>query len=149
MDVNLYTEANGIYFGDEPVYGPISEARIRDAERDLGVTFPPSYRNFLLHLGAIGDIAGLPGPEPSAVEWTWFDVVEQNRSYWTDLHGVRHASPLIYLEPEGGDAWFFLDFSRVDPAGECPVVIFGPFHDPPVVLAATFFDYIQMRYGVD
>lgn len=47
--------------------GPQAEEAVRDAEVNLGVTFPPSYRVFLKEFGAGGveseEVVGLGGPD--------------------------------------------------------------------------------------
>ena len=149
MTANIYTASNGFLFRERAILGPVPEARVREAELTSGLRFPSTYRNFLLHIGAIGDIAGLPNPDPAEDDRCWIDVVEYNRSMRTDLHGIEHDRHLIYLDSDGGDAWYCLDSTRVDRDGEFSVVLFGPEHDPPVLIAKNFFEFLKMSYGAD
>lgn len=147
MTTNIYTESNGIWLGEQSVHGPIPEARVREAESALGLQFPPTYRNFLLHMGAIDEIAGLFDLEPVENAWRWRDVVEFNRLMRTDLHGIEHDRHLISVSDTGGDAWYCLDFTRTARGGEFPVVLHGPEHDPPGIIASDFFEFFKSIYG--
>lgn len=145
MIENMYTSQNNISFDGAYFHGPATESRVHDAEDALQIKFPPSYRNFLLHIGAIHDIAGLPDPPPSGEMSYWLDVVELTNSMLTDLHGERHDRHLLYLSSDGGDLCYYLDSSRVDQDGEYPVVILGPGYDS-VILAKNFFEFVKLSY---
>ena len=116
-------------------------------KRYLESSFQKSYRNFLLHLGAVDDIAGLPDPSPVGEMAFWFNVVERSDAMLTDLHGIRHNRNLLYLNDNGGDLCYYLDSSRVDKDGEYPVVLFGPGYDFEV-FCKNFFEFIKLSYGV-
>ncbi len=148
MSENMYTPVNKISLEGAYFHGPTTESRIQDAENALQIKFPPSYRNFLLHIGAIHDIAGLPDPPPLGEMSYWLDVVELSNSMLTDLHGIRHDRHLLYLSNNGGDLCYYLDSSRVDQDGEYPVVLLGPGYDSEV-FCKNFFEFIKMSYGVD
>jgi antitoxin YobK len=115
--------------------GPATEDEIAAAEKELGVQFPRSYRAFLRQFGAgylnAYDIFGLPGDR------LWGDVVMMNQiaaNPWP-----RH---LVKFTDDVGDYSFYLDTSRRDGAGECPVAVFGPGEDGSVV-AESFLDFLQ------
>jgi antitoxin YobK len=120
----------------EPVElsGPASEDEVRLAERELGVVFPASYRAFLRTYGAgtlpYCEIFGIPGDR------LWGDVVMMNQV-------PPHRPPAHYVKftADVGDLGYYLDTSRWDAAGECPVVVFGPGDDGRVV-ADSFLDFL-------
>jgi hypothetical protein len=92
-----------------------SDVEIDAAERDLGVKFPLSYRAFLRFFGGqsppVLGIFGLP-------RTTWVgDVVMVNYA----LGGERPAGSLKIKESGGCE--YFLETSRMDSRGECPVVV--------------------------
>lgn len=99
---------------------------ITDAERHLGIVFPPSYRWWLANYGA-GYIGGyeLQGlfPEPIAArepdESLIGDIV-----YLADLSAKRTGHPRHLLEilSYEGDEVYYLDTSRRGSDGECSVV---------------------------
>jgi hypothetical protein len=116
--------------------GPVSDGRVARAEQDLGVTFPPSFRVFLRHFGAgflwDCEILGLV-EEPGH----WLDIVQMNR--WPPWDIPRHYVLFVYA---GGDRGYYLDTSRRDAAGECPVVLCGP-NRAGVQVADTFLDFLR------
>ena len=80
---DILDESDGGPFG---FHGPVPEAAIVAAERELGLRFPPSYRRFLGDHGAgmlhRFDIHGLfPGPELGPDETPMYmSVVDQTTS---------------------------------------------------------------------
>jgi hypothetical protein len=115
--------------------GPVSDKEITAAERDLGITFPRSYRAFLRHFGA-GDlyhyeIYGLPSDR------LWGHVVTMNQR-------ASRRLPKHYLKftDDIGDYAYYLDTSRMDLDGECPVVVFGPVEEGEVV-AENLLDFLR------
>lgn len=116
---------------------PVSEEVVRQAEGDLGAPFPPSYRDFLRQIGARRVngyvLFGLLGDRH------WGDVVTLNRL-------AREDVPARFLWIAGhnhnGDD-YYLDFSRRDANGECPVVVMGPEQEMTTV-ADDFLDFLQM-----
>jgi hypothetical protein len=127
------------------VLGPVPEERIASAEKELGLSFPKSYRAFLQHFGAAAmwgyEIAGLPleswtdGDPPSC----WSHVADDTLGY---RRRGRLPDPYVVISSDGGDYWFLLDTSRVDAAGECPVLIWGPGADG-VVVASSFLHFLR------
>jgi hypothetical protein len=103
--------------------GPVPEDMIHQAEQELGVTFPASYRAFLARYGC-----GAVGPHEFAgivnhpVSEGWPDVV------WTTKlereWGLPSGLVEVYLAGTG-DA-YCLDTGRVTPAGDAPVVFWLP-----------------------
>lgn len=129
------TDTNGIEQGLEVVaahpekadfLGGRDEALIADAERELGVQFPPSYRRFLAELGA-GDFEGRE----------FYGVIDRERM---QLNGPpnaigstlarRHRDPhwppeLIVVSDTGFGPDYVLDLSRRDENGESPVLVWS------------------------
>jgi hypothetical protein len=115
--------------------GSASDVEVSAAERELGIIFPKSYRAFLRHYGAgsthYHEIFGLPRDR------LWGDVVMMNQlaSSGVPKHYVKFTS-------EVGDLAYYLDTSRVDSEGECPVVVFGPGGEAEIV-ADSFIDFLR------
>lgn len=101
--------------------GPKPESLIRKAEAALGVTFPPSYRRFLLDLGC-GDIGG----------FEIFGVIDDNfqnssvpNGVWLTLNERRNIglAPGLVIVGEGGDGCYYaLDIRPIEVAVEAGVV---------------------------
>ncbi|MBK9031525.1 MAG: SMI1/KNR4 family protein [Myxococcales bacterium] len=108
------------------IAGPVPEDAVVAAEQELGASFPPSYREFLRHYGALGipadlavvhDFCGL-ADEPGG------DVV---RSTLAARDTYQLADHLIVVGKGANAAeWFCLDTGRAQDSGECPVVLFDP-----------------------
>lgn len=124
--------------------GRTTEEAISHAEEVLGVVFPPTYKYFLSKYGAalcdgreIDGIAPLPIDDATPM---WNDVVSHTLR-------IRKASrgrlPLGYIpiSTDGCDYNFYLDTSRRDERGECPVIVLGPGADG-VVIGRDFFDFL-------
>ncbi|HEY4058453.1 MAG TPA: SMI1/KNR4 family protein [Kofleriaceae bacterium] len=108
------------------IAGPVPESEIAAAETALGVTFPPSYRTFLLtfggiaiphHLGIVHDFVGVkPASQdvPSVVDKTLTARAE------------RKLNENLIVVGMGADSkeWFCLDVSRAAANGECPVLMY-------------------------
>lgn len=134
---------------DSPLfYGAVSEGAVKEAEDELGLRFPRSYRVFLRNFGAAlmmrHDFAGLPGSRDTPNETPLFShVVDDSRANWRDFRGNQLAPPsYIYVTSDEGSYRFFLDTSNMDSQGECPVVVWGP-GAAGVVVAASFLDFLR------
>jgi len=104
----------------------VAEEIIADAERHLGLAFPPSYRWWLARYGA-GYIGGceLQGLFPELIAAREPDLpLVGDVVYLADLHAKRsgHQRHLLEILSYEGDEIYFLDTSRRGPDGECPVV---------------------------
>lgn len=99
---NLAEEFSGILVDCS---GPASQERIEAAERELGVVFPASYREFLLHFGTgtLGwlDIFGLPS------NWIWGDIVMMN-----ELAPVKAPAHCILIARDPRGNFYCLDTSQ-------------------------------------
>lgn len=96
---------------------------VEAAERALGVTFPPTYRRFVLEMGAGGigafEVYGVvddrfAGPVPDGV---WFTLSERETGM---------PAHLVVVGDTGMGESNVLDTSATDAQGECPVRIWVP-----------------------
>lgn len=111
------------------ISGPVPEAAIAAAEEALGVTFPPSYREFLrtfggiaipVHLGVVHQFVGVaPGPDGAAPQ---DDVVHRTLAARAERKLAEHLV-VVGMGAEYQE-WFCLDVSRPRSNGECPVLLF-------------------------
>lgn len=102
--------------------GPKPESLVSRAEAFLGVTFPPSYRDFLRRWGALGfgpeEIYGITselfetGRVPNGI---WFTAKERAES------GLPPA--FVVVVNVDGDQYYCIDTARECPNHECAVVI--------------------------
>jgi hypothetical protein len=110
---------------DRSDFEPQPPERVERAERKLGVQFPPTYRRFLLELGAGGigsqeiygvftDDLDIPRP-PAVVGYT----LELCREGWI-------ADDLVVVYGLGQGSFYALATGRAGPDGEAPVVGFTP-----------------------
>jgi len=130
-------------------YGEVDEAMVVQAEQELGVKFPPSYRAYLRYLGAarlLGyDFDGLPdnsmftGDNPdtpcflNVVEHT--SLFREEVSYFTDT--------MVYLTDNGGPVFFCLDTSVL--ADDDEAAVFAYFFGKRIFVAPSFIDFIRLR----
>ena len=101
---------------------PASQASIAVVEQRLGVTLPPSYKRFLTEYGAMAVcddcITGIIDDEPDT-------EVGGNILSDTSVFREEESFPsgfVVICKHEDGA--YCLDFSRVTPSGEVPVVNF-------------------------
>ena len=127
--------------------GPASEAMIREAEQELGATFPESYHCFLAKVGAadfpfeVFGIAPEHLPDFGGSYWSVIDMTQSERQE-VEPPLLHH---LIPISPNGmGDHWC-LDTSCFH-LGECPVVFWNHENGPdqrPNQTHATFLDWLD------
>jgi hypothetical protein len=105
--------------------GGASEDLIGEAEQALGVSFPPTYRNYLRTLGAgsfgAEEFYGILGADlgaPYVPNAVWLTLTNRH-DFGLPVHLID-----IYSLGEGTD--FFLDVSKTEAGGECPVVTWHP-----------------------
>lgn len=110
------------------VYGPASEETIAQLEAAFGHAMPPSYRAFLARFGAF-----------SIVDSSYSGIINgqiaQGRGWaWTDTLAARNHSQLpehyLVIQPDE-DGFKCLDFSRIGPDGERPVIYHMPHRRTP------------------
>lgn len=130
--------------------GGVDEEMIQEAEAKLGVRFPTSYRMFLSQFGAalcIGfEIAGLFDASGDDDEPPLWSSVVASTLQKRRASGGLIPNEYVAISDDGGDYTFYLDTSRIDAQGECPVVVLGPGADA-VVVADGFFDFLSHSFA--
>jgi antitoxin YobK len=142
MSIQKYEQARELIegAGGGDFEGSKSEALIAKAEHALGLTFPPSYRRFLLEMGC-GDINGL---EILGLVDDNFAQSTVPNGIWLTLNERRAIGlhPAYVLVGEGGDGTYYaLDTRRVGKAGETPVVRLSPDGKQSEDIADSFGNY--------
>src|SRR5919109_4743027 len=106
--------------------GGADPALIEQAERLLGLTFPPSYREFLARLGA-GDLAGeefygiIPGLDMND------PTVPNMVGITKELHNAGTLpADMVVIGSTGYGPYYVIDTGRPDPRGEAPVLVWYP-----------------------
>ncbi len=130
--------------------GGVTEEAIQEAEKKLDVRFPPSYRAFLSEYGNVNgtpyEIAGLSHETVNDDEPPyWWDVVSSNLQIRRAAKGCI-PNEYILISGDGGDYKFYLDTSRPNAQGECPVIVLGPGADA-IVIADGFFDFLNHSFA--
>jgi SMI1-KNR4 cell-wall len=134
-----------MHAADAHTAGPKGDVLIRHAETFLGVTFPPSYREFLKRWGALGfgpeEIYGITGEnfETAAVpNGIWFTAQERTR------YGL--PSSLVVVVNDNGDQYFCIDTARRSADGESPVVVWDVSSGSILgTKSASFGDFLLTR----
>jgi SMI1-KNR4 cell-wall len=124
--------------------GPIPEGRLRDAERDLDVTFSGSYRAFLLHLGGARMFGycfcGLPEAyDPDSTSLYPGNLVDYTVDYRSFMEGL--PSSYVYLTDNGGWITFWMD-TAINHDGESPIVAFS--YERLISICDSFLDFIDL-----
>lgn len=130
------------------VSGGVDERSIQEAEERLGVRFPPTYRAFLSQFGAaLCDgfrIEGLFVAENDDEPPLWANAVESTLQLRQASRGTIPREYVV-ISDDGGDYTYYLDTSRPDAQGECPVVVLGPGADS-VIVAHDFVEFISRSF---
>jgi hypothetical protein len=130
------------------VAGPVDDKAIQVAESELSVRFPPSYRLFLSRFGAAlcqgFRIEGLFEAENDDEPPLWSNVVTSTLQLRRGSQG-QIPNEYVPVSDDGGDYTFYLDTTRADSQGECPVIVLGPGADS-VVVAEDFFDFVVRSF---
>ena len=143
MSIQKYLEARELIdsAGGGDFEGAKPESLVAKAEAALELTFPSSYRRFLLEMGC-GDINGVEV----------FGLINDNFEKSTVPNGIwltlneRHAIGLhsaYVIVGDGGDGTYYaLDTRHVDSAGEVPVVQLSVDGQHSEKVADSFGDYL-------
>jgi len=123
--------------------GPASQEKIRQAEQDLGVTFPPGYRDFLRDCGAVVapglELYGITAPtsEPPLFQ----DVVTVNRALRRQEQ-MGADRPLHFAIADDGEGayYFMVGAGDKDPS----VYMIGPDCDRRA--ATNLADFLQTKF---
>jgi antitoxin YobK len=134
----LITKAGG---GD--FLGPRPEALVARAEAALGLRFPPSYRQFLLDLGA-GDVGGF---EVYGIVDDSFDDARVPDAIALTLQARRSGLDPRYvmIGTLGDGSHDCLDTGHPGVTGEAPVVQLSSEYEDPVTLADSFGEYLLIE----
>lgn len=105
--------------------GPRDLLLVESAEAALGLTFPPTYRRFLLEMGC-GDIAGVE----------IYGLIDGNFAHSTIPNGIwltlderrttKLPRPLILVSETGDGGYYAIDRGHIDSQGESPVIVWFP-----------------------
>ncbi len=101
--------------------GRREDSLVAAAEAALGVTLPPTYRKFVVELGA-GDIGG---HEFYGVTTSDFQTSSIPNGIWLTLEERKTSdlpSHLLIVADTGTGGYYVLDTSSPDERGECPVI---------------------------
>ena len=136
----------GELLGTATVAGGVNEEAIQEAEAELGIRFPPSYRRFLSHFGAAFgsgyEIAGLfEADNDDDRPPLWVNVVTSTLELRSDSHG-EFPNEYIPFSGDGGDYEFYLDMSRSNAQGESPVIALDR-GGHAVIIADDFLDFVR------
>jgi len=124
--------------------GPKPEELARGAEVALGLVFPPTYRTFLLRLGAGSLMAeefygitkgGLTSPSvPNAI---WLTLNERRKR--------NLPESVIIVGDNGVGGRYVIDTSKKNADGDSPVVDWWPNNLPSQVVADDFGAFLLQR----
>jgi hypothetical protein len=119
--------------------GPKPESLVARAEAALGLRFPPSYRQFVLDLGA-GDIGGF---EVYGLVDDDFEDARVPDAIALTLDARRSGLDprYILIGTLGDGSHDCLDTGHPHPNGEAPVVQLSSEFEDPVTLADSFGEY--------
>ena len=132
--------------------GSTEDVDVSRVEAELGVLLPLSYRSFLSEFGASllvapYDIAGIDPNRAEDAPPMFSDVV-------ADTKRLRSGVPegefddLIFISSDGMSHYLYLDTSRVDDSGECPVVVIAPGVEREEV-ATSFVEFAELVLAGD
>jgi antitoxin YobK len=123
--------------------GPKPESLVARAEAALGLRFPPSYRQFLLDLGA-GDIGGF---EVYGLIHDDFEDARVPDAIALTLDARRSGLDRRYvlIGTLGDGSHDCLDTGHPDASGEAPVVQLSAEYEDPVTLADSFGEYLLVE----
>jgi len=135
-----YSEQYEHVLSESTSAGPASDQAIAEAEAELGVAFPKTYRAFLARYGAVMgegfEIAGLfesNEDEPPM----WSDIVAETLQT-RRIVGRRLPGTLLPISGDGVDLTYYIS---ADGADDCRVVAYGPGYDGKLV-AESFAEFV-------
>jgi len=142
MSIERYQQARQFIedAGGGDFEGAKAETLVTRAETALGLTFPPSYRRFLLEMGC----GGINGLEVFGLINDNFQDSTVPNGIWLTLNERRDIDlhPAYVLIGEGGDGTFYgLDTRQVGKGGEAPVVRLSVDGKQSEKVADSFGDY--------
>jgi hypothetical protein len=120
--------------------GAKSELLVAKAETILGLTFPPSYRRFLLEMGC----GGINGVEVFGLINDNFEKSTVPNGIWLTLNKRRAIGlhPAYVIVGDGGDGTYYaLDTRHINSVGEAPIVCLSVDGHHSEKVADSFGDY--------
>ncbi len=119
--------------------GGVSEDIIRNAEKTLNLTFPESYRSFLMEFGA-GDIGGevvfgLIAKEHENSDMDMMKITQVEHDYKMP----KYMAVIFYNSFD--DCLYCLDTSQMK-EGECPVVRVSSDYEDVEIVAESFGEFL-------
>ncbi len=124
--------------------GPKSEQLIANAEAELRLTFPPTYRRFLHRLGA----GAVLGAEFYGVIKDDFEHSGVPDAIWLTLK-YRKTSKIpesfVIVSDTGDGNYFAIDVSKKNAAGESPVLEWSPVSNLSKVVSDDFGTFLFQR----
>ena len=135
-------------FDDREFFGPIANERIEAASTEIGLPFPPQYREFLSVVGS-GSVAsesfiGLGGPQD-------LDVIWMSKALRGKERRKRFPSTLIPLRADGYGNYDAIDTTQATSGGEFAIVEWrheGAESEPNRVLAAGYFEWLESMIAI-
>jgi hypothetical protein len=123
LDIHELIEKNIAAGAEIEVAGPVSPEKIHQAERMLGVEFPPSYKAYMAEYGAL-EIDGrtFAGLTPRDVGSAG-DVVAFTK-HAREKYGLPEQ--YVALDFQDGDAFLSIDTAQRDADDESPMVLISP-----------------------
>ena len=126
---------------ERPYLGPVSEEEVSEAERELGIVFPLSYRIFLLNFGAarlgLLEIFGIVSPMQEKHIYEFTEVISSTldwRESTIDVEALPRDS--IFVATDAGEINICID------GGDRPIVA-RSVSLPPSIIEADFLDVLE------
>jgi hypothetical protein len=124
--------------------GPKPDHLIENAEATLGLSFPPTYREFLRRLGA-GDIAGAEFYGVIKDDFIHSSVPD---AIWLTLDERKNSNlpeSLIIVADTGYGHYYAIDVSKKTATEESPIVEWSPGDNSSQVVADDFGAFLLQR----
>jgi antitoxin YobK len=124
--------------------GPKPQHLIGSAEATLGLTFPPTYRQFLHRLGA----GGVLGAEFYGVIKDDFEHSGVPDAIWLTLKHRRTSKipdSFVIISDTGDGNYYAIDVSQKSVAGESPVVEWSPANNLSEIVSDDFGTFLFQR----
>ena len=121
---------------------PATDQEISDAEKELNVCFPESYKKFQLELGDI-DWAMLEIHSVKPLQNGMYNIVGITKAERTECFPNMPNNLIPFSDNGGGDSYCFDILNLID--GECPIVFWDHTDDQtqkPKEIAVDFIEWI-------
>ncbi len=122
--------------------GPKSESLVQEAEKYLGIEFPPSYRQFLLDFGC----GSIDGNEFYGIINNEFGKSSVPNGIWLTMEERKKFTlpKNLILIAEGYEGYLAIDINQRNDFGECPIIewVGGNPNNSDKILYQDFGSYI-------